>query len=91
MQKPKKEEKEKFYCCCCCESGPMTLVLCIPYTGFVPGQIIPLTIELDNNSNVAIEEVKIKLERVSRKFFLNISMFFVYKWILLFCLLGIII
>lgn len=47
----------------------MTLVLCIPYTGFVPGQIIPLTIELDNNSNVAIEEVKIKLERVSRIFF----------------------
>lgn len=52
----------------------MTLVLCIPYTGYVPGQIIPLTIELDNNSNVAIEEVKIKLERVSKKK-INISMF----------------
>lgn len=63
LAEPRKEEKEKFYCCCCCESGPMTLVLCIPYTGYVPGQIIPLTIELDNNSNVAIEEVKIKLER----------------------------
>jgi hypothetical protein len=42
----------------------MTLVVCVPYTGFIPGQIIPLTIELDNNSNVAIEAVKIKLERV---------------------------
>lgn len=42
----------------------MTLVACVPYTGFVPGQIIPLTIELDNNSNVAIDAVKIKLERV---------------------------
>lgn len=42
----------------------MTLVVCVPYTGFVPGQIIPLTIELDNNSNVAIDAVKIKLERV---------------------------
>lgn len=42
----------------------MTLVTCVPYTGFVPGQIIPLTIELDNNSNVTINTVKIKLERV---------------------------
>jgi len=63
LAEPKKEEKEKFYCCCCCESGPTTLVVCIPYSGFVPGQIIPLTIELDNNSNVAIEAVKIKLKR----------------------------
>lgn len=63
LAEPKKEEKEKFYCCCCCESGPTTLVVCIPYSGFVPGQIIPLTIELDNNSNVTIDSVKIKLKR----------------------------
>ncbi|VVC26826.1 Arrestin-like, N-terminal,Immunoglobulin E-set,Arrestin C-terminal-like domain [Cinara cedri] len=63
LAEPIKEEKEKYYCCCCCESGPMTLVACIPYTGFVPGQIIPLTIELDNNSNVTIDAVKIILER----------------------------
>lgn len=42
----------------------MTLVVCLPYSGFVPGQIIPVTIELDNNSNVAIDAVKAKLERV---------------------------
>lgn len=42
----------------------MTLVVCVPYSGFVPGQIIPLTIELDNNSNVSIDVVKVKLERV---------------------------
>lgn len=42
----------------------MALVVYVPYSGFVPGQIIPLTIELDNNSNVAIEAVKVKLERV---------------------------
>lgn len=42
----------------------MTLVACIPYTGFVPGQNIPITVELDNNSNVAIDAVKIILERV---------------------------
>lgn len=42
----------------------MTLVACVPYTGFVPGQNIPFTIELDNNSNVTIDAVKVKLERV---------------------------
>lgn len=42
----------------------MTLVACVPYTGYVPGQIIPITVELDNNSNVAIDAVKVVLERV---------------------------
>lgn len=42
----------------------MTLVAWIPYSGFVPGQIIPLTVELDNNSNVEIDAVKIYLKRV---------------------------
>jgi len=42
----------------------MTLVVCLPYKGFVPGQVIPLTVELDNNSNVTIDAVKIKLKRV---------------------------
>lgn len=60
----------------------MTMVVCVPYTGYVPGQIIPLTIELDNNSNVEIEDVKIKLERVIFKTecYFNVM---VYRW---FCL-----
>jgi len=64
FQEPKIEEKEKFYCCCCCKSGPMTMILYVPYIGFVPGQSIPITIELDNNSNVEIDSIKIELERV---------------------------
>ncbi|XP_050542936.1 arrestin domain-containing protein 3-like isoform X2 [Daktulosphaira vitifoliae] len=63
LAEPVKQEKEKYYCCCCCQSGPMTLVVCLPYAGFVPGQNIPLTIELDNNSNVVVEGVKVKLEK----------------------------
>lgn len=38
--------------------------VCVPYTGFVPGQIIPLTIELVNDSNVTINTVHVKLEKV---------------------------
>lgn len=57
-------EKEKYYCCFFCQSGPMNIVASLPYSGFVPGQNIPLNIELDNNSNVAVKRVKIKLEKV---------------------------
>lgn len=64
LAEPKKELKEKFYCCCFCQSGPLTLIVCIPYSGFVPGQCIPVTVELDNNSNVDVDTIKIKLDRV---------------------------
>lgn len=60
----------------------MTLVACVPYTGYVPGQIIPITVELDNNSNVAINAVKVILERV---IFLN-GIFSLYS--ILFFILG---
>lgn len=42
----------------------MTMIVYVPYTGFVPGQSIPVTVELDNNSNVDVDSIKIKLERV---------------------------
>lgn len=40
------------------------MVVCVPHTGFVPGQLIPVTVELDNNSEVDVDSIKIKLERV---------------------------
>jgi hypothetical protein len=42
----------------------MTMIVYVPYTGFVPGESIPVTVELDNNSNVDVDSIKIKLERV---------------------------
>lgn len=57
----------------------MTLVACVPYTGFVPGQILPLTVELDNNSNVAIDAVKIKLERVL--FYILYGLYFFFYFV----------
>jgi len=64
LQEPKIQEKEKYYCCCCCKSGPMTMIVYVPHIGYVPGQSVPITIELDNNSNVDVDSIKIKLERV---------------------------
>ncbi|XP_066994415.1 arrestin domain-containing protein 17 [Anabrus simplex] len=61
---PVKMEKEKFFCCLCCKSGPATLVLSLPVGGYVPGQAIPVTVEMDNTSNVEVTLVKCILRKV---------------------------
>lgn len=53
------------------------MVLYVPKTGFVPGQNIPLTIELDNDSNWPIHGIQIKLERVI--FFRNNNFMIVFN------------
>ncbi|XP_069691681.1 arrestin domain-containing protein 17-like isoform X1 [Periplaneta americana] len=63
-REPFKVEDSKHFCCCCCKSGPLTLVTVIPARGFVPGQSIPLTVEVDNASNVNIYEVVCELQKI---------------------------
>lgn len=52
--------KEKTYL----GSGAMTLPPYIPCSGFVPGQTIQITIELDNSSNVDVDYIRIRVERI---------------------------
>ncbi|KAK7866141.1 hypothetical protein R5R35_004789 [Gryllus longicercus] len=61
---PVKLEKEKYFCCCCCKSGPLTLVLSLPVGGYVPGQAIPVTVELDNNSGTNVANVICTLRKI---------------------------
>ncbi|XP_063233011.1 arrestin domain-containing protein 3-like [Bacillus rossius redtenbacheri] len=60
---PVKLEAEKFLCCLCCKSGPISLVLSLPASGYVPGQDIPFIIEVDNNSNTVIDSVDCVLRK----------------------------
>lgn len=46
---------------CCCFSEPLQLIIFLPKKGFVPGETIPVTIEIDNNSNVRINFIKVEL------------------------------
>lgn len=55
------EVEEKTFCCFCCKSDPMQLIINLPKSGFVPGESILITIEVDNHSNVTIESVEVKL------------------------------
>ncbi|XP_065224213.1 arrestin domain-containing protein 3-like [Planococcus citri] len=58
-----KNEKNKTFCCLWCASGPLTLVVHLPKTGFVQSEPIPITLEIDNASNVTVDAVHIDLKR----------------------------
>jgi hypothetical protein len=64
LQEPAKIENNKYFCCCCCKSGPLTLVTQLPASGYVPGQIIPMIIEVDNASKNPISRVVCELIQV---------------------------
>lgn len=65
LKYPKREEISKTFCwffVCCLGSSPLVMTASIPYTGFVPGQKIPIAIELNNQSHVDIRSTKITLK-----------------------------
>lgn len=39
----------------------------LPYTGYVSGQEIPLSLDIDNNSDVEFESIHIELKKVCIK------------------------
>uniref|UniRef100_A0A146M467 Arrestin domain-containing protein 2 n=1 Tax=Lygus hesperus TaxID=30085 RepID=A0A146M467_LYGHE len=62
-KEPVKRETSKTFCCWCCASGPLTLAVNVPYTGIVPGQTFPVTVEVDNASDVNVVAVECKLKK----------------------------
>lgn len=53
---------EKFACSC---GGPLAITAILPYTGFVPGQKIPITLQCDNATRRSMTSLEIRLWRVS--------------------------
>lgn len=62
-KEPFKLTLEKTFCCFCCKSGPLSVIVHLPVTGFVSGQIIPITAEVDNASNVTVDALKLCLRK----------------------------
>ncbi|XP_065219645.1 arrestin domain-containing protein 3-like [Planococcus citri] len=58
-----KEEKSKMFCCLWCASGPLTMVVNLPKTGFATSECIPIIVEIDNASNIAVNAIYISLKR----------------------------
>jgi hypothetical protein len=64
VKNPHKLEMEKSFCCLCCKSGPLSIIVHVPVTGYVSGQTIPITAEVDNASNVRINTLKFTLRKL---------------------------
>lgn len=60
---PSKVEIVRHFYCCCFKSKPFSMSASIPFSGYVPGQTIEVTIKMNNQSNVDVEGTKISLER----------------------------
>lgn len=63
-QHPVNLELQKTFCCLFCKSGPLTVTTYVPSTGYVPGQNVPIPIDIDNASNVEIQRVRISLRQI---------------------------
>ncbi|XP_017053002.1 arrestin domain-containing protein 3 [Drosophila ficusphila] len=59
LRVPAHSETSKTYCCWPCKSDPLALQLTVPQTGFVPGQQIPLSVLVTNDSHIPVEQLLI--------------------------------
>ncbi|XP_074650003.1 arrestin domain-containing protein 3-like [Tubulanus polymorphus] len=56
-------EDQKTLCCCCCESGPISAVIRVDKTGYVPGEGIRISGEITNNSNNKMDSSKVVIDQ----------------------------
>ncbi|CRK98596.1 CLUMA_CG012194, isoform A [Clunio marinus] len=61
---PTKVEKIDTFFCGFCKTAPVYMAASIPMSGFVPGQNIPVCIEINNESRIAIDDVKVSLKKL---------------------------
>jgi hypothetical protein len=58
---------DKYNCCCCCRSGPIKLQATISKGGFVPGENILISAEIENKSSSVIPSTSAKLVQVFKE------------------------
>lgn len=63
LKTPSKTQVSKSFYCCCFKSKPLLMKVSLPFSGYVPGQSVVVVIELNNQSNVDVEGVKLALEK----------------------------
>lgn len=57
-------EKNKTFCCFCCGSPPLSINISIPVSGYVSGQSIPVKVNVENQSGITVDKVKLILQKV---------------------------
>lgn len=59
-----RQEMTKTFCCLCCASPPLTVNFSLPVRGYVPGQSMPIDINVENSSTVIVNAIKLILRKV---------------------------
>lgn len=62
LQAPEDDAESDTFGCCCWESEPLKIVTKLPRKGFVPGELMKFQVELNNDSDVDIETMEVKLK-----------------------------
>lgn len=60
-------QMEKTFCCLWCASSPLTVDVRAPVSGYCPGQIIPINVDVENKSNVQVHLIQVALRRVGTR------------------------
>ncbi|XP_053973989.1 arrestin domain-containing protein 17 [Hylaeus volcanicus] len=58
------EEMTKTFCCLCCATAPLTVNYSLPVRGYVPGQTMPIKLNVENASSVTVDTVKLILCKI---------------------------
>lgn len=59
-------EAMKTFCCAFLRTKPLYLSASIPLGGYVPGQAINVSVEINNESRIDIEDVRVSLKKIVR-------------------------
>lgn len=78
LQAPAGMTLSKNICCLCCTSGPISALLSLPRRGYVPGDIIPVVVEVENLSRRKIASASITLKMVILD---KLFVWFIFSWI----------
>lgn len=65
LRYPKTIEMSRDFCCWIWRHGPLNISAHVPYTGFVPNQNVPITIECENGSNVDLNACRVYIKQIA--------------------------
>lgn len=71
-QSPAQSTDSKTVCCCCCETGPITATLRIDRVGYVPGESIVISGEIDDKTGKGVHKSQVELVMVRLKLRLHV-------------------
>lgn len=54
----------KTFCCLCCGSPPLKVSIMMPVKGYVPGQAMMIRVNVENQSGIVVDTVKLILRKI---------------------------